>query len=54
MIKPLDHWLEDVAPSTELRRWFGHDPRRSPTARDTEHNAAVVLCDYLANRKDKP
>jgi len=21
-------WLRDVAPSTELRRWFGHDPAR--------------------------
>ncbi len=21
-----DLWLKDVAPSTELRRWFGHDP----------------------------
>jgi uncharacterized protein YeaO (DUF488 family) len=25
---PLDGWLKDVAPSAELRRWFGHDPRR--------------------------
>jgi uncharacterized protein YeaO (DUF488 family) len=24
----LDGWLKDVAPSTELRRWFGHDPAR--------------------------
>lgn len=22
----IDTWLKDVAPSTELRRWFGHDP----------------------------
>jgi uncharacterized protein YeaO (DUF488 family) len=21
----IDHWLQDIAPSTELRRWFGHD-----------------------------
>ena len=21
----LDDWLKDVAPSTELRKWFGHD-----------------------------
>ena len=21
-------WLKDVAPSTELRKWFGHDPAR--------------------------
>jgi uncharacterized protein YeaO (DUF488 family) len=24
----IDRWLRDVAPSTELRRWFGHDPER--------------------------
>jgi uncharacterized protein YeaO (DUF488 family) len=24
----LDLWLKDVAPSTELRQWFGHDPAR--------------------------
>lgn len=24
----LDAWLKDVAPSHELRRWFGHDPAR--------------------------
>lgn len=22
----IDEWLKDVAPSSELRRWFGHDP----------------------------
>ncbi|MEU9886882.1 DUF488 family protein [Sphaerisporangium sp. NPDC051011] len=24
----LDEWLRDVAPSTELRRWYGHKPSR--------------------------
>jgi uncharacterized protein YeaO (DUF488 family) len=24
----LDEWCRDLAPSDELRRWFGHDPRR--------------------------
>jgi uncharacterized protein YeaO (DUF488 family) len=24
----LDAWLKDVAPSTTLRRWFGHDPKK--------------------------
>ena len=23
-----DRWLRYIAPSTELRRWFGHDPDR--------------------------
>lgn len=22
----LDLWLKEIAPSTELRKWFGHDP----------------------------
>ncbi len=22
---PLDDWLKDIAPSTELRKWFGHE-----------------------------
>ncbi len=24
----IDNWMKDVAPSTELRRWFAHDPAR--------------------------
>jgi len=24
----LDNWVKEVAPSTELRKWFGHDPAR--------------------------
>lgn len=24
----LDGWNKDVAPSTDLRKWFGHDPRK--------------------------
>ena len=24
----LDEWLREVAPSTELRRWYAHDPDR--------------------------
>jgi len=24
----LDAWLKDIAPSSELRQWFGHDPAR--------------------------
>jgi len=25
---PMKAWLRDVAPSRELRQWFGHDPAR--------------------------
>ena len=24
----LDEWVKDVAPSTELRTWYGHDPAK--------------------------
>ena len=24
----IDRWPKDIAPSSELRRWFGHDPSR--------------------------
>jgi uncharacterized protein YeaO (DUF488 family) len=76
----LEAWLKDVAPTADLRRWFGHDPEKWPEfkrryfrqlhaneralaplreaarhgtvtlvygARDTEHNAALALREYL-------
>lgn len=79
-----DAWLKDVAPSTQLRQWFGHRPerwkefrrryekeltgnreawapildvsRRGPvtllySAHDPEHNSAVVLRQFLAERE---
>ena len=24
----IDLWLKEIAPSTELRRWYGHDPEK--------------------------
>lgn len=29
----LKGWPKDVAPSTELRKWFGHDPKKWPEFR---------------------
>jgi uncharacterized protein YeaO (DUF488 family) len=29
----IDLWLKDLAPSTELRQWYGHDPARWPQFR---------------------
>lgn len=26
----IDEWMKDIAPSTQLRRWFAHDPARWP------------------------
>jgi uncharacterized protein YeaO (DUF488 family) len=29
----LDEWLREVAPSTELRQWYGHEPQKYPEFR---------------------
>ena len=39
----IDLWLKDVAPSTELRKWFDHDPKRWKEFRER----------YLAELKGK-
>lgn len=33
----LDLWLPDLGPSTELRRWFNHDPARWEAFRRRYH-----------------
>jgi uncharacterized protein YeaO (DUF488 family) len=78
----LDEWARDLSPSDDLRRWFGHDPKRFDdfrkryrnelasqrklladlrgardgevtivySARDREHNNAVVVAELLRGR----
>ena len=41
-----DEWMKDVAPSSGLRKWFGHDPARWPEfrtryAREVRANAEL-------------
>lgn len=76
----IDLWQKDLAPSTELRKWFNHDPEKWESfrkrylselkhkdqlveemltsagnrpltllfsARDTEHNQAVIIKEYI-------
>ncbi|WEV72994.1 DUF488 domain-containing protein [Bifidobacterium sp. ESL0790] len=48
----LDLWLKDVGPSTELRKWFGHDPAKFDEfaeryRKELEANQTVV--DQLAD-----
>jgi uncharacterized protein YeaO (DUF488 family) len=45
---PIEAWLKDVAPSTELRKWFGHKPARWNEFRtryfnELEENSAAWL-----------
>jgi uncharacterized protein YeaO (DUF488 family) len=39
----IDRWMKEVGPSTELRKWFGHDPERWSEFRRR----------YLAELRDK-
>ena len=41
----VDHWLRDIAPSTSLRKWYGHAPERW---REFQRRYAAEL------RKQKP
>jgi uncharacterized protein YeaO (DUF488 family) len=34
----LDEWARELGPSTELRRWFAHDPARFPEFRRRYRN----------------
>jgi len=51
----LDAWEKGIAPSAELRRWYGHDPARwdefqARYARELEGPEAQVILDDLAER----
>jgi uncharacterized protein YeaO (DUF488 family) len=51
----LDEWLKAIAPSPELRRWFGHDPSRWEEFRrrytDEVHGNTGLLEDLRARAK---
>ena len=44
----VDAWPRDVAPSTELRKWFGHDPDRWPEFRRRYHAELQTKPESLA------
>ncbi|HLJ09475.1 MAG TPA: DUF488 family protein [Acidimicrobiia bacterium] len=54
----LDHWCREVAPSTELRKWYGHDPARfaefaeryRSELDDPEHAAALTALRRLTGK----
>lgn len=55
----LDHWIKDAAPSTELRKWYGHDPAkfdqfehryRDELSDDPQARAALGRLRELADR----
>lgn len=43
----IDQWMKDIAPTTELRKWFSHDPARWDEfrrryAKEVHQNAALL------------
>jgi uncharacterized protein YeaO (DUF488 family) len=43
----VERWMKDVAPSRELRQWFGHDPERWQEfrrryARELQQHSATI------------
>jgi uncharacterized protein YeaO (DUF488 family) len=43
----LNEWCRDIAPSTELRKWFGHDPERWESFRAKYLNELKEKTDIL-------
>jgi uncharacterized protein YeaO (DUF488 family) len=43
----IDAWLKDVAPSSELRRWFSHDPKKWSEFRRRYHDELRASVDAL-------
>jgi uncharacterized protein YeaO (DUF488 family) len=44
----IDFWLKDVAPSAELRQWYGHDPEKWPAFRKRYWSELKKSRDWLA------
>lgn len=49
----IDEWMKDLAPSDELRQWFGHDPEKWPEfqrryTRELSASDKVALLDKVA------
>jgi uncharacterized protein YeaO (DUF488 family) len=43
----VDRWLKELAPSTALRQWFGHDPQRWPEFQDRYRAELVDKAELL-------
>ena len=48
----VDIWLKDIAPSTELRKWFGHDPDKWAEFQTRYRRELKSKADLLATLKE--
>jgi uncharacterized protein YeaO (DUF488 family) len=49
----VDIWLKDIAPSTELRKWFSHDPNKWTEFQDRYRQELKSKTDLLLTLKEK-
>ena len=49
----VDLWLKEIAPSTELRKWFGHDPKKWRSFRERYQTELKHHSDQLKLLKSK-
>ena len=49
----VDIWLKDIAPSTELRKWFSHDPAKWVEFQTRYHQELKSKAHLLADLKEK-
>lgn len=49
----IDLWLKEIAPSTELRKWFGHEPRRWDAFRRRYFDELDAMPDTVAVLRDR-
>jgi uncharacterized protein YeaO (DUF488 family) len=52
----IDEWMRDLAPSTELRKWYGHDPSKWTEFNERyrkELNKNLALVSKLAEQRRK-
>ena len=49
----VDLWLKDIAPSTELRKWFSHDPDKWTEFQARYRKELKSKAELLADLKEK-
>ncbi|MDZ7829942.1 MAG: DUF488 domain-containing protein [Halofilum sp. (in: g-proteobacteria)] len=49
----IDAWMREIAPSTELRKWFGHDPARWDEFRRRYHAELDARPELVAELRDR-
>lgn len=49
----IDRWLKEIAPSRELRVWFGHEPEKWEAFRDRYREELRSRADLLAQLREE-